>query len=286
MMVEKICQVCGAKYLVPHWRESKSKYCSRKCSDIAKRANNNVVCPVCGKHFHLKQSHINRCKGNYGFACSKDCFKEIQRIRMTGSGNHQYGLKGSLNASYKGDEIRHKNNNNVDIMVYVPSHIYSDNRGRVCKHRLIVEQNRERFNSEFFIVVNGKYYLKKEYSVHHKDGNHDNNDIDNLVVCTRSEHTSIHNRQKVIIRDSKTGRITGVLKQGELLENPEVDNQQPSIFSNDNEGSETNSRLLMCNDKESNADTSALPTNSSDDIVRTIHITNESIEYEDKEPHR
>lgn len=47
-------------------------------------------------------------------------------------------------------------------------------------------------------------------------------------------------------------------KQGELLENPEVDNQQPSIFSNDYEGSETNSRFLMCNGKESNADTSAL----------------------------
>ena len=59
-----------------------------------------------------------------------------------------------------------------------------------------------------------------------------------------------------------------VLKQGELLENPEVDNQHPSIFSNDYEGSETNSRLLMCNDKESNADTSALPGNG-EDIVRS-----------------
>lgn len=158
-------------------------------------------------------------------------------------------------------------------MVYMPDHIYSDKDGRVYKHRLLVECHHEMYDSKFFVVVDGKYYLKKEYHVHHKDGNHNNNNIDNLVICTRSEHTSIHNRQKVIIRDSKTGRITGVLKRGELLENPEVDNQQPSIFSNDYEGSETNSRILMCNDKDGNADTSAPPTISSDDIVRTIHIT-------------
>lgn len=273
MMVEKICQVCGTKYLVPNWRKDKSKYCSCKCSGIASKAKNNVVCAVCGKYFHVKPSHINRFKGDYGFACSKECFKEIQRKRMSGKGNHQYGLKGSLNASYKGDELRHNNNKYIDILVYKPDHIYADKNGRVYKHRLLVEYNHDKYNDEYFVIINGHYYLKKEYCVHHKDGNHNNNNIDNLVVCTRGEHTSIHNRQKTIIRDSKTGRITGVLKQGELLENPEVDNQQPSIFSNDYEGSETNSRLLMCNDKESNADTSALPTLSSDDIVRPIHIT-------------
>lgn len=273
MMVEKICQACGQKYLVPHWRENKSKYCSKKCEGIARRAKNNVVCSVCGKHFHLRQSHIDRFKGDYGFTCSKKCFKEIQRIRMAGSGNHQYGLKGSLNASFKGSEIMRKKHNNIEIMVYMPDHIYSDKDGRVYKHRLLVERHHEMYDSKFFVVVDGKYYLKKEYHVHHKDGNHNNNNIDNLVICTRGEHTSIHNRQKTIIHDSKTGRITGVLKRGELLENPEVDNQQPSIFSNDYEGSETNSRILMCNDKDGNADTSAPPTISSDDIVRPIHIT-------------
>jgi hypothetical protein len=40
-----------------------------------------------------------------------------------------------------------------------------------------------------------------------------------------------------------------------LLENPEVDNQQPSLDSNIFEGSTTNSRVLI---KDSNADTSAL----------------------------
>lgn len=58
-----------------------------------------------------------------------------------------------------------------------------------------------------------------------------------------------------------------VIKQGELLENPEGDNQQPSIYRNIIEGSTTNSRVLTDNAEDSNTDTSALPDNIGDDIV-------------------
>ena len=58
-----------------------------------------------------------------------------------------------------------------------------------------------------------------------------------------------------------------VLKQSELLESPEVDDQQPSIYRNIIEGSTTNSRVLADNAEDSNADTSALPINNGDEIV-------------------
>ena len=59
-----------------------------------------------------------------------------------------------------------------------------------------------------------------------------------------------------------------VVKQGELPENPEVGNQQPSIYRNIYEGSTTNIRPQTDNAVGSNDDTSALPTvNSSDEIV-------------------
>ncbi len=97
-----------------------------------------------------------------------------------------------------------------------------------------------------------------------------NNSIENLIPLTRSEHTTLHNKTKTIIRDN-LGRITGVLKQGELLENHnDDDNQQPSVNSNINEGSTTNSRIQTDNAEDGNADTSALPFNNnikSDDIV-------------------
>lgn len=96
-----------------------------------------------------------------------------------------------------------------------------------------------------------------------------NNDINNLIPLTRSEHTSIHNNEKTIIRDVDGKIKTVVFKQGELLEtHNDNDNQQPSISSNAFKGSTTNSRVQTDNAEDSNADTSALPSiNTSDDIV-------------------
>lgn len=60
---------------------------------------------------------------------------------------------------------------------------------------------------------------------------------------------------------NEKGRIAGVFKQGELLENhSDNDNQQPSNDRNIVEGSTTNSRGLTDNADAGNADTSALPT--------------------------
>lgn len=96
-----------------------------------------------------------------------------------------------------------------------------------------------------------------------------NNNINNLIPLTRSEHTSIHNNEKTIIHDVDEKIKTVVFKQGELLEtHNDNDNQQPSISSNAFKGSTTNSRIQTDNAEDSNADTSALPSiNTSDDIV-------------------
>lgn len=48
------------------------------------------------------------------------------------------------------------------------------------------------------------------------------------------------------------------VKQGELLEHPNKDNQQPSLGSNTFEGSTTNNRVLSDNSEDSNVDTSTL----------------------------
>ena len=166
-----------------------------------------------------------------GIYCSKECMNKAKVDFMKGENNHQYGLKGELNASFKGIEIKNKNNNVIDIYVYSPNHPYANSAGRVVKHRLIIEQNYELFDDKYFDIIDGQHILKKIYSVHHKDHDHNNNNITNLEILTRSEHTQEHNKSKQIIRDSKTGRITGVVKLGELLESPEEDNQQPNSES-------------------------------------------------------
>ena len=61
-------------------------------------------------------------------------------------------------------------------------------------------------------------------------------------------------------------KYQAVVKQGELLENPEGVNQQPSIYRNIIEGSTTNSRVLAENAEDGNTDTSTLHDYIGDDI--------------------
>lgn len=237
------CQNCGNDFSVINCRKNTAKYCSKECSNISKKGRDNCICTYCGKSFHLKPFAKEKAKRSMGFFCSKSCFYEYKKIWFVGLNNHQSGLKGNLNCSFKGLELPKTNHKNIDIMVYEPTHPYANKNGRVLKHRLIVEQNYTLFDKCFFENINGKIVLKKEVIVHHIDKNHSNNDISNLEILSRGQHTSIHNKDNCIKRD-KLGRIIGVFKQGELLENrKDNDNQQPSLNRNVFEGSTTNSRV-------------------------------------------
>lgn len=201
------------------------------------KAEDNAICEICGKSFHRKPSALKRYKHH---TCSKECLNKLKSILYSGEGNHQYGLKGELNASFKGEYTTKRNINQIDIWKYVPTHPYHNKDGRVKLHRWIVEQNYTKFNPKYFEVVDGQVVLRKDSYVHHIDGNHDNNDINNLLPVTRAEHRAIHNEGQIIVRDNK-GKIIGVVKSGELLEIPEEVNQQPSAPLTKCEGSETNS---------------------------------------------
>lgn len=129
----------------------------------------------------------------------------------------------------------------------------------------------------FFITDNGFKVFNPELDiqVHHINSNHLDNSIDNLIPLTRSTHRGVHNRLNDLAIQC-VNKIIGVVKRGELLETPEVDNQQPSLSSNTLEGSETNSRILTDNTEDSNANTSALLNNIhliiDDYIVQTRNI--------------
>ena len=143
---------------------------------------------------------------------------------MKGEGNHQYGLKGPENATFKtGKRI----NTHGYRLVYIKNHPMAYANDYVREHRYVVESNHDLFPEEAFVLIDDNFYLRPEYDVHHKDGDKLNNSVENLEVLSRSSHTRLHNRSKKIIRNDK-GRIIGVIKLGELLETPEEDNQQPS----------------------------------------------------------
>lgn len=165
---------------------------------------NNAVCPICGKEFHVKPSHLKRYKT---VCCSKECSRKPRSIYMSGEGNHQYGLKGDKNASFKGMLTQRKNSTQLDAWIYCPEHPYARSDGRVKLHRYIVEQNADYFDRSFFDEVNNHLYLRKDLFVHHIDGNHDNNNIENLQVVTKAEHRRLHNKMHPRPKDYKTGRF-------------------------------------------------------------------------------
>ena len=207
LMVKKTCPICGTEFSVPLYRKDIAKYCSVGCQRKSLHAQANVVCTNCGNPFHMKKSRQNRFSRNMGYFCSRECLTAYRKVWFCGENNHQFGLKGEKNSSFKGSLTLRKNNRLTETEVYAPERIDSNGRGRVTQHRLLVEENWALFPSEAFEVINGQHVLRKGYEVHHKDFNHSNNDLSNLEVLTKSEHRTIHNLQYQNIRSKDTGRI-------------------------------------------------------------------------------
>lgn len=163
-------------------------------------AFNNVKCPICGKEFHLKPSKLAIDKNHY---CSRECHREAKREYMKGERNHQYGLRGDKNASWKGGK---KLSHYGYYLIYAPDHPFAQKDNHcVLEHRLIAEKYF--LTDENSIDVNGKKYLKPEYEVHHIDFDRTNNNPENLVVLTHAEHKAIHNKLNPNKRDETNGRF-------------------------------------------------------------------------------
>lgn len=154
----------------------------------------NCICPECGKMFHLKSSQAND-GGTH--CCSMGCANELRKKTMSGSNNHQFGLLGSLNASWIRD---YKITNYGYKKIRKPDHPFKDTDGFVFEHRLVAEKYL--LTEENSVEIDGARYLRKDYSVHHIDENKLNNDPHNLMVLRKGDHTSLHNRLMHLSRNS------------------------------------------------------------------------------------
>ena len=273
--IKVICAQCGKEEWVTPCRAKNYVTCSKQCAakhTDSKREKFVKICPICGKEFQVQQNEIDRRK-----TCSKDCLGKLQSFEFKGVNNPRY-------IQFSIDHVKSS---------------WVDNKRA---HRHVVK---------LILGLGSERDIPAAYCVHHKDCNHFNNDPHNLVLLPKTVHRYLHTKfGSVLIHALHTGLCTReqffsfcneedkkfyeqiidlditrqvVVKEGELLENPEEDNQQLSIYRNVYESSETNSRVLPVNAEDSNTDTSALPINDGEDIVRTACITNEDAELEDKE---
>ena len=270
MKVKLICKRCGKEFFVKPSRQNSAKFCSRECADTARKEQHlNCVCTQCGKKFYMPPYQMRSTKRTFGYFCSVNCLTQYRKIHFCGEKNHQWGLKGELNASFKRNVLTKRNGHLLEETISCPERPDTINKSsRMTLHRYNVVTNWEKFDPILFNKIDDFYVLKDNLQVHHIDFDHTNNDLSNLTVLTKSAHLKVHNQIKELALELAS-KLIGVLKQGELLENPGVDNQQPSLNSNIFEGSETNAQVPTDYAVDSNSDTSAL----------LYHITNMVNDY-------
>jgi len=131
-----------------------------------------VNCMNCGVELHRCPSELKRFKDgvNKGIFCSHTC-----------AGEKNTGL-GSKNAYWKGGRCAY----NGYYKIKTANHPYSDKKGYVVEHRLVMES----FLSD---LLGTPTFLDMKRIVHHIDGNKCNNKIENLLVFkTTGSHKSFH----------------------------------------------------------------------------------------------
>jgi len=183
---------------------------------------------------YIKSSRLKRVKN--GITCSVECANKLRSIYMQGDQNHQFGLIGEQNASFKsGCLVTNLGYVLESCMGHPYPHDRSKKSSRVLQHRLIVERNHQLFNESYFECINSRIVLKPEFEVHHINENKQDNRVENLQIMTKSEHMSLHSFNKELIRDN-LGRIIGVVKLSNIGESCDAN---PEINSEISKGSES-----------------------------------------------
>lgn len=193
-MIEKVCEVCGAEFSVKPSRATTAKYCSRKCSDGAKKDRVKRICKVCGKEF---ESLPSRIKVGRGDCCSIDCrtifrtnriqvkcvecgkvFESI-KSHVEGRENKFCGRKcygayrsknmvGPNNHSWKENKLTHKCDWCGKVFELTPSRLKNNNTSccsEDCRRKLTSKIYRGANHHSWNRVTKFCLQCKKEYTV-------------------------------------------------------------------------------------------------------------------------
>lgn len=162
MYIEVICSECGKKELVPPSRAKRYVCCSREClaKHNSKRYSKKIelTCPICGEIYECKVSKIK----HHRTCGKKECRSEWLKRTREGSGNSNY-----------------KNVN--ELLKETNSKSTHDKSKTIYKH--VVKEN---------FKLSSTTKIPKGYHIHHKDGNHENNVPENLILLDKSTHMLIH----------------------------------------------------------------------------------------------
>lgn len=163
----------------------KHNYCSKVCLGKANgerlRKDHTKVCDNCGKKFISRDRHGSRNRHHF---CSRECgwnFK-IKQILV------RCDWCGKLFKKKRSDIARSGHNfcSHGCYLDYINLQCAGSKNQRVCGEVLYRYLAGKKMGRE----------LTTQEEVHHRDGNHFNNAIDNLSVVSKSEHARIHAARK------------------------------------------------------------------------------------------
>ena len=178
--VMKQCLVCGKVEYVAKSRAKTYKTCSIECSKIYRKNKPKKQitkkCPICGKEFSFKsssESHHKTCG-------SQECKSKWYSITRSGS----------LNSNYKSLQKA--------LQLSSTCQIEKHSQSRPIYMQLV----------KCVLGLKNVRSIPKGYVVHHKDANHLNNELENLILIPIQAHRQIHTIfGNVLINALHTGKL-------------------------------------------------------------------------------
>lgn len=161
VMVEKKCLnlECNKLFTVIDSRKNSARYCCKECANLSLKGKPNTICTECGNLFHLKESSKKRYKRTQGYFCSTKCVADFRKKAYLGNNNPNF---------------RNATRDDGYLLCNLPKF------GRIKLHHKVVFEA---------LKINK---LPEKHCVHHRDCDVNNNDEENLVLLTLSEHRWLH----------------------------------------------------------------------------------------------
>lgn len=185
MKLKVKCEICGKEFLRKKACIKEHNYCSRACLGKANaeryRKQRLMKCDNCGRQFEYFGHHKKR---NEHYFCSPKCSYEfkVKKIYVSCDWCGKPIYK-------KRSDVERNRHNFCDLNCYMD---YINFAKAGAKDQVVAGKLIHRSLAELKF---GRK-LRTGEEVHHIDGNHENNKMDNLMILTASEHSKLHAAQK------------------------------------------------------------------------------------------